>query len=164
MGLRESGEDGALLRCSESRKVTLGRIAFLSAAFVFGASHPSAADFTRLQERVKLGCGKLGCGKLGCGKVEFCLTKLQALRATSSTFASLRLIDVLNAFGLFAGASEYLAQDRGRRGVAESRDQMVQGAPVSTGAEPILADASVAFAAVTCSAFTDSSRVAHRVQ
>ena len=71
MGLRESGEDGALLRCSESRKVTLGRIAFLSAAFVFSASHPSAADFTRLQERVKL----------GCGKVEFCLTKLHAPRS-----------------------------------------------------------------------------------
>jgi hypothetical protein len=38
------------------------------------------------------------------GKVEFCLTKLQALRATSSTFAALHLIDVLNAFGLFACA------------------------------------------------------------
>jgi hypothetical protein len=38
------------------------------------------------------------------GKVEFCLTKLQALRATSSTFAALHLIDVLNAFGLFARA------------------------------------------------------------
>jgi len=36
------------------------------------------------------------------GKVEFCLTKLQALRATSSTSATLHLIDVLNAFGLFA--------------------------------------------------------------
>jgi len=47
-----------------------------------------------LQERVKL----------GCGKVEFCLTKLQALRATSSTFAPPHWIDVLNAFGLFASA------------------------------------------------------------
>ena len=36
------------------------------------------------------------------GKEEFCLTKLQALRANSSPFAALRLIDVLNAFGLFA--------------------------------------------------------------
>jgi hypothetical protein len=39
-----------------------------------------------------------------CGKVEFCLTKLQALRATSLTFAALHLVDVLNAFGLFARA------------------------------------------------------------
>ena len=39
-----------------------------------------------------------------CGKVEFCLTKLQALRATSSMFAALHLIDVLNAFGLFSRA------------------------------------------------------------
>ena len=101
---------------------------------------------------------------LSYGKVEFCLTKLQALRATSSTFASLRLIDVLNAFGLFAGPSEYLAQDRGRRGVAESRDQMVQGAPVSTGAEPILADASVAFATVTESSLTDFGWAAQRIQ
>ncbi len=38
------------------------------------------------------------------GKVEFCLTKLQALRATSLTFAALHLVDVLNAFGLFARA------------------------------------------------------------
>jgi hypothetical protein len=36
--------------------------------------------------------------------VEFCLTKPQALRATSSTFAALHLISVLNAFGLFAPA------------------------------------------------------------
>jgi hypothetical protein len=36
------------------------------------------------------------------GKVEFCLTKLQALRATFSTFAPPRLAYVLNAFGLFA--------------------------------------------------------------
>jgi len=36
--------------------------------------------------------------------VEFCLTKLQALHATSLTFATLHLIDVLNAFGLFARA------------------------------------------------------------
>jgi len=36
--------------------------------------------------------------------VEFCLTKLQALRATSSTFAASRLLDLLNAFGLFARA------------------------------------------------------------
>jgi hypothetical protein len=36
------------------------------------------------------------------GKVEFCLTKLQVLRATSSTFALPHLVDVLNAFGLFA--------------------------------------------------------------
>ncbi|MGB5375589.1 MAG: hypothetical protein WBN15_17555 [Polyangiales bacterium] len=42
--------------------------------------------------------------QLGCGKVEFCLTKLQALRATSSTFAQPHWIDVLNAFGLFASA------------------------------------------------------------
>ena len=41
---------------------------------------------------------------LRAGKVEFCLTKLQALRATSSTFAALHLVDVLNAFGLFARA------------------------------------------------------------
>jgi len=38
------------------------------------------------------------------GKVEFCLTKLQAQRANSSSFAALHLIDVLNAFGLFARA------------------------------------------------------------
>jgi hypothetical protein len=36
------------------------------------------------------------------GKVEFCLTTLQALCANSSPFAAPRLIDVLNAFGLFA--------------------------------------------------------------
>jgi hypothetical protein len=40
--------------------------------------------------------------RLRWGKEEFCLTKLQALRANSSPFAALRLIDVLNAFGLFA--------------------------------------------------------------
>jgi hypothetical protein len=40
----------------------------------------------------------------GYGKVEFCLTKLQVLRATSSTFAPPHWIDVLNAFGLFASA------------------------------------------------------------
>jgi hypothetical protein len=51
-----------------------------------------------------------------------------------------------------------------RRGVAESRDQMVQGAPVSTGAEPILADASVAFATVTESSSTDFGRAAQRTQ
>ena len=34
----------------------------------------------------------------------FVATKLQALRATSLTFAPLHLIDVLNAFGLFARA------------------------------------------------------------
>ncbi len=40
------------------------------------------------------------------GKVEFCLpTKLRARRATSSTFASLHSVDVLNAFGLFALAA-----------------------------------------------------------
>jgi hypothetical protein len=39
-----------------------------------------------------------------CGKVEFCLTKLQVLRATCSMFAALHLIDVLNAFGLFSRA------------------------------------------------------------
>jgi len=44
------------------------------------------------------------CDSLPEGKVEFCLTKLQAQRATSSTFAALRLFDVLNAFGLFACA------------------------------------------------------------
>jgi hypothetical protein len=38
------------------------------------------------------------------GKVEFCLTKLQVLHATSSTFAAPHLVDVLNAFGLFARA------------------------------------------------------------
>jgi hypothetical protein len=38
------------------------------------------------------------------GKVEFCLTKLQAQRATSLTSTAPRLIDVLNAFGLFARA------------------------------------------------------------
>jgi hypothetical protein len=92
MGLRESGEDGALLRCSESRKVTLGRIAFLSAAFVFSASHPSAADFTRLQERVKL----------GCGKEEFCLpTKLHAPPSPADRVIG-RAGHTLNAFGLFA--------------------------------------------------------------
>jgi hypothetical protein len=42
--------------------------------------------------------------KLCSGKEEFCLTKLQALRATSLTFAPLHLINVLNAFGLFARA------------------------------------------------------------
>ena len=42
--------------------------------------------------------------RLCWGKEEFCLTKLQALRATSLTFAPLHLIDVLNAFGLFARA------------------------------------------------------------
>jgi hypothetical protein len=69
MGLRESGEDGALLRCSESRKVALRRIEFFCVAVAFSASHPSAADFTRVQERVQL----------GCGKEEFCLpTKLHA--------------------------------------------------------------------------------------
>jgi len=36
--------------------------------------------------------------------VEFCLTKLQALRANSSPFAAPRSIEVLNAFGLFAHA------------------------------------------------------------
>ena len=36
------------------------------------------------------------------GKVEFCLTKLRALRVNSSSFAASRSIDVLNAFGLFA--------------------------------------------------------------
>jgi hypothetical protein len=38
------------------------------------------------------------------GKVEYCLTKLQALCATSSPFAPQHLVDVLNAFGLFARA------------------------------------------------------------
>ena len=37
-----------------------------------------------------------------CGKVEFCLTKLQALRATSSTFTPGHSVHVLNAYGLFA--------------------------------------------------------------
>jgi hypothetical protein len=36
------------------------------------------------------------------GKEEFCLTKLQAPRANSSQFTAPHLIDVLNAFGLFA--------------------------------------------------------------
>jgi hypothetical protein len=92
MGLRESGEDGALLRCSESRKVTLGCIEFLCVAVAFSASHLSAGDITGVQERDP------ACW----GKVEFCLTKLQVLRATSVTFATLHLFDVLNAFGLFA--------------------------------------------------------------
>jgi hypothetical protein len=91
MGLRESGEDGALLRCSESRKVTLGRIAFLSAAFVFSASHPSAADITGVQERVQL----------GCGKEEFCLpTKLHAPSLADRVIGHVGY--TLNAFGLFA--------------------------------------------------------------
>jgi hypothetical protein len=92
MRLRESMQDCALLKLSESRKVTLGRIEFISGAFAFSASHPSAADITGVQERDP------ACW----GKVEFCLTKLQVLRATSLTFATLHLIHVLNAFGLFA--------------------------------------------------------------
>jgi hypothetical protein len=47
---------------------------------------------------------KKGIQTRSYGKVEFCLTKLQALRATSSTFAPQHLVDVLNAFGLFARA------------------------------------------------------------
>jgi hypothetical protein len=43
------------------------------------------------------------------GKVEFCLTKLQAPRANSWPFAAPRLIDVLNAFGLFAHARRDLS-------------------------------------------------------
>jgi len=39
--------------------------------------------------------------------VEFCLTKLQALHATSSTFAPPHWIDVLNAFGLFAAGQRH---------------------------------------------------------
>jgi hypothetical protein len=38
------------------------------------------------------------------GKVEFCLTKLRALHANFLPFAAPRLIDALNAFGLFAHA------------------------------------------------------------
>jgi hypothetical protein len=34
------------------------------------------------------------------GKVQFCLTKLRALRATSSTFALPHLVDALNALRL----------------------------------------------------------------
>jgi hypothetical protein len=94
MRLRDKERDGARLKRSESRKVTLGRIEFFCVAVAFSASHLSAADITGVQERVQL----------GCGKVEFCLTKLQALRATSSTFAPPHWIDVLNAFGLFASA------------------------------------------------------------
>jgi hypothetical protein len=45
------------------------------------------------------------------GKVEFCLTKLQALRATSSTFAPTHLVEVLNAFGLFAVAIRAAARE-----------------------------------------------------
>jgi len=45
--------------------------------------------------------------QLGWGKEEFCLTKLQVLRAMSSTFAPRHLIDVLNAFGLFARARRH---------------------------------------------------------
>jgi hypothetical protein len=75
MRLRESMQDCALLKLSESRKVTLGRIEFISGAFAFSASHPSAADITGVQERDP------ACW----GKVEFCLpTKLQAPRANVS--------------------------------------------------------------------------------
>jgi hypothetical protein len=99
------------LRCSESRKVTLGRIVFLSAAFVFSASHPSAADFTRLQERVKL----------GCGKVEFCLpTKLRAPSLAERVIGHVGR--ALNAFGLFAlEAPATLEAKRSDLGVYDSR-------------------------------------------
>jgi len=43
--------------------------------------------------------------------VEFCLTKLQALRATSSTFAPPHFVEVLNAFGLFAVAIRAAARE-----------------------------------------------------
>jgi hypothetical protein len=92
MRLRDKERDAARLKRSESRKVALGRIEFFCVAVAFSASHPSAADITGVQERDP------ACW----GKVEFCLTKLQVLRATSLTFATLHLIHVLNAFGLFA--------------------------------------------------------------
>ena len=58
----------------------------------------SCAEGSKIVHRASKGTG------LCSGKVEFCLTKLQALRANSSPFAAPRLIDVLNAFGLFAHA------------------------------------------------------------
>ena len=60
------------------------------------------------------------CRLHSCGKVEFCLpTKLQALRAPSSTFAALRLLYALNAFGLFAAESRGLDDfEPGHRGRA----------------------------------------------
>jgi hypothetical protein len=58
--------------------------------------------------------------------VEFCLTKLRALRATSSTFALMHLVDVLNAFGLFARA------ERDRRSTSAERGLLSIGAGAST--------------------------------
>jgi hypothetical protein len=79
------------LKRSESRKVTLGRIEFFCVAVAFSASHLSAADITRLQERVKL----------GCGKEEFCLpTKLHAPSLADRVIGHVGY--TLNAFGLFA--------------------------------------------------------------
>jgi len=53
--------------------------------------------------------------------VEFCLTKLQAQRATSSTFAALRLCDVLNAFGLFARAARSSCSTNTECGLTSTR-------------------------------------------
>jgi len=92
MRLRDKERDGARLKRSESRKVTLGRIEFFCVAVAFSASHLSAADITRLQERVKL----------GCGKEEFCLpTKLHAPPSPADRVIG-RAGHTLNAFGLFA--------------------------------------------------------------
>ena len=91
MRLRDKERDGARLKRSESRKVTLGRIEFFCVAVAFSASHLSAADITGVQERVQL----------GCGKVEFCLpTKLHAPSLADHVIGHGRL--ALNAFGLFA--------------------------------------------------------------
>jgi hypothetical protein len=85
-------QDCALLKLSESRKVTLGRIEFISGAFAFSASHPSAADITGVQERDP------ACW----GKEEFCLpTKLHAPPPLADRVLG-RASCALNAFGLFA--------------------------------------------------------------
>ena len=98
MRLRDKERDGARLKRSESRKVTLGRIEFFCVAVAFSASHLSAADITGVQERVQL----------GSGKVEFCLpTKLQVPRANISYVHARHLMNALNAFGLFARVNNF---------------------------------------------------------
>ena len=64
--------------------------------------------------------------RLGWGKVEFCLTKLQALPATSLTRAASHLVDVLNAFGLFARA------ERDRSSTSVECGLLLSGAGAST--------------------------------
>jgi len=59
--------------------------------------------------------------QLGWGKEEFCLTKLRARRATSSTFAALRLLGVLNAFGLFARAARSSCSTNIESGLTSTR-------------------------------------------